>query len=96
MNPAVANAAVFPVRSELAEDEVMAAIVLRPGAVLAPVELLDYCSPRMPYFAVPRFIEFVATLPTTESGKVQKFRLRESGVGPSTFDAAKIGYKVAR
>ena len=95
-HPAVAVAAVFPVRSELAEDEVMAAIVLRPGAGLAPVELLDYCSPRMPYFAVPRYLDFVETLPTTESGKVQKFRLRERGVGPSTFDSAKIGYKVAR
>ena len=35
-HPAVANAAVFPVRSELAEDEVMAAIVLRAGAQLEP------------------------------------------------------------
>jgi crotonobetaine/carnitine-CoA ligase len=95
-HPAVAVAAVFPVRSELAEDEVMAAIVLRPGAALAPVELLDYCSPRMPYFAVPRYLDFVETLPTTESGKVQKFRLRESGVGAATFDSVKIGYKVAR
>jgi crotonobetaine/carnitine-CoA ligase len=75
---------------------VMAAIVLRPGAALEPLELLDYCSPRMPYFAVPRYLEFVETLPTTESGKVQKFRLSERGVGASTFDAAKIGYKVPR
>jgi carnitine-CoA ligase len=95
-HPAVAVAAVFPVRSELAEDEVMAAIVLRTGAAIAPVELLDYCSPRMPYFAVPRYLDFVEVLPTTESGKVQKFRLRERGVGASTFDAARIGYKVAR
>ncbi len=95
-HPAVANAAVFPVRSELAEDEVMAAIVLRQGAALTPVELLDYCSPRMPYFAAPRYLDFLETLPTTENGKVQKFLLRERGVGPSTFDAAKIGYKVAR
>lgn len=95
-HPKVANAAVFPVRSELAEDEVMAAVVLQPGAALTPVELLDYCSPRLPYFAVPRFLEFVATLPTTESGKVQKFRLRERGVSAETFDSAAIGYKVAR
>ena len=52
-HPAVANAAVFPVRSELAEDEVMAAIVLRAGADLEPAALLDYCQPLMPYFAVP-------------------------------------------
>ena len=95
-HPSVANAAVFPVRSELAEDEVMAAIVLRSGAALAPVELLDYCSPRMPYFAVPRYLDFVETLPTTESGKVQKFRLRERGITPTTFDSAAVGYRVAR
>ena len=95
-HPAVANAAVFPVRSELAEDEVMAAIVLQPGASLTPIELLDYCSPRLPYFAVPRFLEFVPALPTTENGKVQKFRLRERGVTAETFDSASIGYKVAR
>ena len=95
-HPAVANAAVFPVRSELAEDEVMAAIVLQPGAALAPVELLDFCAPRMPYFSVPRFLDFVAVLPTTENGKVQKFRLRERGVTATTFDSAAVGYKVAR
>ena len=58
-HPQVENAAVFPVRSELAEDEVMAAVVLRPGEKLAYEALLDYCQPRMPYFAVPRYLEFV-------------------------------------
>ena len=95
-HPAIANAAVFPVSSELAEDEVMAAIVLKPGASLTPVELLDYCSPRLPYFAVPRFLDFVEDLPRTENGKVRKFQLRERGVGPETFDREKIGYKVER
>jgi crotonobetaine/carnitine-CoA ligase len=41
-HPAVENAAVFPVRSELAEDEVMAAVVLRSGAQLTHAALLDY------------------------------------------------------
>jgi crotonobetaine/carnitine-CoA ligase len=95
-HPAIANAAVFPVGSDLAEDEVMAAIVLHPGAVLEPVALLDFCSPRMPYFAVPRFLDFVATLPTTENGKVQKFKLREQGVTPTSFDREAVGYRVAR
>ena len=54
-HPEIENAAVFPVRSELAEDEVMAAVVLRPGARLGHAALLDYCQPRMPYFAVPRY-----------------------------------------
>jgi carnitine-CoA ligase len=95
-HPDVANAAVFPVRSELAEDEVMAAIVLRTGAQLSPAALLDFCQPQMPYFAVPRFVEFVDTLPATENGKVTKYKLRERGVTAATWDREKAGYKIAR
>jgi carnitine-CoA ligase len=95
-HPDVANAAVFPVRSELAEDEVMAAIVLRTGAKLTPTALLDFCQPQMPYFAVPRFVEFVDTLPATESGKVTKYKLRERGVTAATWDREKAGYKIVR
>jgi crotonobetaine/carnitine-CoA ligase len=93
---AVATAAVFPVRSELAEDEVMVALVVRPGAALSAAELLDHCQPRLPYFAVPRYVEFVNELPVTENGKVQKFKLRERGVTQATWDREAHGYKVAR
>jgi crotonobetaine/carnitine-CoA ligase len=85
-HPAVANAAVFPVRSSLAEDEVMAALVLHPGRALAPADLIAYCAPRLPYFAVPRYLEFMAELPVTENGKVQKYKLRERGVTAHTWD----------
>jgi carnitine-CoA ligase len=84
------------VRSELAEDEVMAAVVLRSGAQLSYAELLDYCQPRMPYFAVPRYLEFVEALPVTENGKVTKYKLRERGVTAATWDREKAGYKVSR
>lgn len=93
---AVANAAAFPVRSDLAEDEVMIAVVPHPGAALEPRALLEFCAPRLPYFAVPRFVDIVADLPRTENGKVQKFKLRERGVSASTFDAVAAGYKVTR
>jgi crotonobetaine/carnitine-CoA ligase len=95
-HPAIANAAVFPVNSDLAEDEVMVSVVLRDGAQLSPEQLLDYCQPRMPYFAVPRFVDFVAELPTTENGKVQKFKLRTLGVGEATWDREAAGYIVNR
>ena len=89
-HPAVAAVAVYPVRSELAEDEVMAALVARPGLALEPAELAaelaDYCQPRLPKFAIPRYFDIVADLPRTENGKVQKFRLRERGVTPTAWD----------
>jgi crotonobetaine/carnitine-CoA ligase len=88
---AVQAAAAFPVPSELGEDEVMAAIVLEPGAALAPDELIAYCEPRMAYFAVPRYIDFVPDLPPTENGKVRKQVLRERGVTSSTWDRQAAG-----
>jgi carnitine-CoA ligase len=85
-HPDVAGVAAFPVRSEFAEDEVMVAIVPRDGHSLTPMVLSEYCKGRMPAFAIPRFIEFLAALPTTENGKVQKFRLSERGVTTATWD----------
>jgi crotonobetaine/carnitine-CoA ligase len=90
-HPAVANAAAFPVRSALAEDEVMAAVILHPGRTLNEAELIAFCEPRLPYFAVPRYLEFVSELPSTESGKVQKYKLRERGVTDKTWDREAAG-----
>jgi crotonobetaine/carnitine-CoA ligase len=85
-HPAVAEAAVFPVRSGLAEDEVMAAIVVRGGAAIDPAALCAWCAERLPKFAIPRYLDVVADLPRTGNGKVQKFVLRERGVGAGTWD----------
>jgi crotonobetaine/carnitine-CoA ligase len=83
---AVAACAVYPVRSELAEDEVMAAVVAREGAAVAAAELAQWCETRLPRFAIPRYIDLVADLPRTENGKVQKYRLRELGVTATCWD----------
>jgi crotonobetaine/carnitine-CoA ligase len=90
-HPAVANAAAFPVQSPLAEDEVMAAIILHPNQELAPTDLIAFCEPRLPYFAVPRYLEYMTELPATESGKVQKFKLRERGITDKTWDRGAAG-----
>jgi crotonobetaine/carnitine-CoA ligase len=95
-HPAVAVVAVYAVRSELAEDEVMAALVYKPGQTLTPAALLDFCQPRMPYFAVPRYLRVLDDLPRTENGKVRKFRLREEGITGDTWDRDAAGYRVAR
>lgn len=95
-HPAVAAAAVYAVQSELAEDEVMAALVCKPGSEIAPAALLDFCQPRMPYFAVPRYVRLLDDLPRTENGKVRKFRLREEGITSDTWDRDVAGYRVAR
>jgi crotonobetaine/carnitine-CoA ligase len=94
--PEVLESAAIAVESEVGEDEVMIVVVLQPGESTTPEELLDFCQERMPYFAVPRFVEFVGSLPKTPNEKVQKAKLRELGVTESTWDATKAGYKVKR
>ena len=95
-HPAVALAAVFPVSSDLAEDEVMASIILKEGASASEEEMVRFCEGKMSYFAIPRFVEFVTNLPRTENGKVQKFKLRERGRTDATWDREKAGVVLKR
>jgi carnitine-CoA ligase len=95
-HPDVQAAAVVPVPSELGEDEVMLCVVPRPGAELDPETLLRFCEPRLPYFALPRFVDVLNELPLSESGKVQKYLLRDRGIGAATWDREAAGYVVSR
>ena len=85
-HPAVLQAAAFGLPSELTEEEVKVCAVLRPGAELSAAELVDWCAARMARHMVPRYIEFLPALPLTPTEKVEKYRLREAGVTPGTWD----------
>jgi carnitine-CoA ligase len=95
-HPAVLEAAAYGVASELSEADVMIAVQLKPGASLDPVELLDFCTGKIPHFAVPRYVRVVDELPKNASDRVEKFKLREQGVTPHTWDRDSVGYKVRR
>jgi crotonobetaine/carnitine-CoA ligase len=95
-HPAVAAAAAVPVPSEHGEDEVMAFVVLNDGATADPAALIRHCEGRLAYFAIPRYLEFLDTLPLTASGKVQKYVLRERGVSNATWDRERAGISVRR
>jgi crotonobetaine/carnitine-CoA ligase len=95
-HPAVAEAAAIAVPSELTEDEVKICVVLKPDESVTHAELLEYCVKNMPYFAAPRYIEFLDELPHTPSQKVQKYKLRAAGVTPATWDREAAGYRVNR
>jgi carnitine-CoA ligase len=85
-HPAVAEVAVFGVASDLAEEEVMATLSLKPAARAAPDDLARHAATMLPAFAVPRYIDIVAALPVTENGKITKAPLKQRGVTPTTWD----------
>lgn len=95
-HPAVAECAAYAIKSELSEDEVAVAVVLRAGAELAAAELIAATEGRLPYFAVPRFVRFLEALPKTQTEKVRKDELRGAGVAKDTWDREASDYRVTR
>jgi crotonobetaine/carnitine-CoA ligase len=78
-------AAAFSVPSELADEDIMLSVTLRPGSALTVQELDSWLSQRLPPFAVPRY--FLASMPVTETGKIRKYELRTAGATRSAYDA---------
>ena len=95
-HPDVKTAAVVPVPSELGEDDVLAFVALRDGVTPDPEALVRHCESRLAYFAIPRYLEFVAELPATETGKIRKNALRDRGVGVETWDRERAGVELRR
>lgn len=79
LHQAVLECAAIGVPSELEEEEVKLAVVLRPGASLGHNELAEHCAAKLPSFMVPRYLEFVAELPRTPTDKIAKHELRRAG-----------------
>jgi crotonobetaine/carnitine-CoA ligase len=95
-HPAVLEAAAVGVPSDLGEDDILVVISLQPGAVLECAELLDFCSARMPYFCVPRYLEVLDEIPKNVIGRVRKDVLRSRGLGVGAWDREAHGYVLSR
>jgi crotonobetaine/carnitine-CoA ligase len=95
-HPAVLEACVVGVRSEVGEDEVKAVVVLRPNCSATPVELVHWCETRIAYFAVPRYIAIRDHLPKTPSERVEKFKLKDEGVTADCWDRESAGIVLKR
>jgi fatty-acyl-CoA synthase len=66
-------------------------VKLRAGTEATEKEIRDFCSVHLAYFKVPRYVKFVDSFPTTVTGKIQKFRMREIAIEElGLADVAKI------
>jgi crotonobetaine/carnitine-CoA ligase len=95
-HPGVLEVAAIAAKSEVGEDEVMVCVIPKEGERVTAEELIAHCESRMAYFMVPRFVRFMEKMPKTPSERVEKYKLREEGVTPDTWDREKAGYKLKR
>jgi benzoate-CoA ligase len=76
-HPAVLEAAVIGKEDADGLTKTKAFVVLKPGSHTDEAELKAFVKDRLAPYKYPRFIEFVADLPKTATGKIQRFKLRE-------------------
>ena len=88
---ALADVAVHAVPSPLTEDDLKITATVKEGADLTEEQLFRWCIDQLPYFCLPRYIEFRPALPRSPVGRVLKRELREEGVTPATWDAESAG-----
>ncbi|TMD26169.1 MAG: AMP-binding protein [Chloroflexi bacterium] len=71
---------VIGVPSEKYGEEVMAWVKLREGASATGEDLAAWCKGKIATFKIPRHWKFVSGFPMTVTGKIQKFKMRETAV----------------
>ena len=76
-HPAVLEAAVIGVVDAEGLTKTKAFVVLKPGGEATDAELKAFVKDKLAPYKYPRQIEFVAELPKTATGKIQRFKLRE-------------------
>ncbi|MCK4394679.1 AMP-binding protein, partial [Candidatus Bipolaricaulota bacterium] len=87
-HPKVQNVSVVGVPDEVMGEVAIAHIIPREGMTIDPQEIVDYCMGKIANFKVPRYVEIMDEFPMTQSGKIQKFRLRE--VAKEALEAGRL------
>jgi fatty-acyl-CoA synthase len=80
-HPDIQDVQVFGVPDKKYGEELCAWIVLKGGSNLAEDDVRKFCQDRISHYKIPRHIRFVENFPSTVTGKVQKFAMREAMIG---------------
>jgi fatty-acyl-CoA synthase len=87
-HPKISDVQVIGVPDAKYGEEIMAWVRLREGATASVEELREYCRANIAHFKIPRYVKFVEAFPTTVTGKVQKFIMREESIKELGLEAS--------
>lgn len=76
LHPAVEEVAALPVPAELGDEEILVAVVLKPGSTASAQDIAAWCAERLAAMKVPRYVLFMDTLPHTATHKIAKHVLK--------------------
>ena len=90
-HPAIEDVQIVGIPDRKYGEEVLAWIKLRPGSSVTEQDLRDFCRASLAHYKTPRHIKFVDSFPTTVTGKIQKYKIRELAIQELGLeDAARI------
>jgi len=79
-HPKIAEVQIVGLPHERLGEIVLAWIRLHPGATASDGEIREFCRGKIAHFKIPEHIRFVDSFPTTVTGKIQKFKIRETEI----------------
>ena len=80
-HPQIADVQVIGVPDERYGEELMAWVIAAPRRRRSTEdELREFCRGQIAHFKIPRYVKFVDAFPMTVTGKVQKFKMRETAI----------------
>jgi fatty-acyl-CoA synthase len=79
-HPAIEDVQVIGVPDLRYGEEICAWVKLRPGQALTEDELREYCRGQIAHYKIPRYLRITGDFPMTVTGKVQKFKMRETSI----------------
>jgi fatty-acyl-CoA synthase len=87
-HPSIEDVQVVGLPDEKYGEELCAWVKLRPGAELTEEDVREFCVGKIAHYKVPRYVRFTQDFPMTVTGKVQKFKMRETSVAELGLEAA--------
>jgi fatty-acyl-CoA synthase len=79
-HPAIEDVQVIGVPDVKYGEELCAWIRVRPGVELDAGQVREYCQGKIAHYKIPRYVRFTSGFPMTVTGKVQKFKMRETSI----------------
>ncbi|GGD49757.1 AMP-binding protein [Paenibacillus nasutitermitis] len=76
-HPAVSDCVAIGISDEIRDESIKVYVVLRANEEVSEEDIISYCKIRLSKFKVPEYVEFIAELPRTSVGKIQKHLIRK-------------------